>query len=128
MKRHHVSSLATVALAAAALVGWGGAASAREAEPYAAEQKNLPPLPADIKERKRLNICGEVRLAAVRLHRCAGQNAGFDVEIATWFSRFAFGKSNRVNVHVRHDTGTRAGADDGPRGHGHRDVHLHRRP
>ena len=24
------------------------------------------------------------------------QNAGFDVEIAKWFSRFAFGKSNRV--------------------------------
>jgi polar amino acid transport system substrate-binding protein len=26
-----------------------------------------------------------------------GRNAGFDVEIARWFSRFAFGKSTRVN-------------------------------
>ena len=27
-----------------------------------------------------------------------GRNAGFEVEIARWFSRFAFGKPNRVNM------------------------------
>ena len=51
-----ILALATVALAAVALVGLSGVASAREAEPFAAEQKGLPPLPAEIKERKRLNI------------------------------------------------------------------------
>ena len=55
---------------------------------------------AEVAEHRR-----QVRLAAVRLHRRArSQNAGFDVEIADWFSRFAFGKSNRVDVHLRHDT------------------------
>ena len=55
MKRVIVA-LATVALAAGALVALSGVASAREAAPFAAEQKGLPPLPAEVKERKRWNI------------------------------------------------------------------------
>lgn len=91
-----ILALATVALAAVALVGLSGVASAREAEPFAAEQKGLPPLPAEIKERKRLNIAVKCDAPPFGYIGARSQNAGFDVEIAKWFSRFAFGKSNRV--------------------------------
>ena len=96
MKRVIVA-LATVALAAGALVALsGGVASAREAEPFAAEQKGLPPLPAEIKERKRWNIAVKCDSPPFGYIGARSQQAGFDVEIARWFSRFAFGKSNRV--------------------------------
>ena len=88
--------LATVALAAGVLVALSGVASARETEPYAAEQAKLPPLPAEVKERKRWNIavkCDQPPFGYIGLQ---SKNAGFDVEIARWFARFAFGKSNRV--------------------------------
>ena len=88
--------LATVALAAGVLVALSGVASAREAEPYAADQAKLPPLPADIKERKRLNIAVKCDSPPFGYIGARSQNAGFDVEIAKWFSRFAFGKANRV--------------------------------
>ena len=88
--------LATVALAAGALVALSGVASAREAEPYATDQAKLPPLPADIKERKRWNIAVKCDSPPFGYIGARSQQAGFDVEIARWFSRFAFGKSNRV--------------------------------
>ncbi|MEP7224201.1 MAG: transporter substrate-binding domain-containing protein, partial [Actinomycetota bacterium] len=56
----------------------------------------LPPLPADIKERKRLNIGVKCDSPPFGYIGAKSQNAGFDVEIARWFSRFAFGKSNRI--------------------------------
>jgi polar amino acid transport system substrate-binding protein len=96
MKRVIVA-LATVALAAGALVALsGGVASARETEPFAAEQKGLPPLPAEIKERKRLNIAVKCDSPPFGYIGARSQAAGFDIEIAKWFSRFAFGKANRV--------------------------------
>ena len=96
MKRVIVA-LATVALAAGALVALsGGVASAREAEPFAAEQRGLPPLPAEIKERKRWNIAVKCDSPPFGYIGARSQAAGFDVEIAKWFSRFAFGKANRV--------------------------------
>jgi polar amino acid transport system substrate-binding protein len=57
---------------------------------------NLPPLPAEIKSRKRLNIAVKCDSPPFGYIGARSQNAGFDVEIAKWFSRFAFGKSNRV--------------------------------
>ena len=95
MKRVIVA-LATVALAAGALVALSGVASAREAEPFAADQAKLPPLPADIKERKRLNIAVKCDSPPFGYIGARSQQAGFDVEIAKWFSKFAFGKGNRV--------------------------------
>jgi polar amino acid transport system substrate-binding protein len=89
-----------ITVLAGALATWGGVASAREAGSkvaFAAEQAKLPPLPADIKARKRWNIavkCDQPPFGYIGLQ---SKNAGFDVEIARWFSRFAFGKSNRVN-------------------------------
>ena len=97
--RRLVIVIAITALAGAALATWGGVASAREAGPsvaFAADQAKLPPLPADIKARKRWNIavkCDQPPFGYIGLQ---SKNAGFDVEIARWFARFAFGKANRV--------------------------------
>ena len=97
--RRLVIVVAVTALAGAALATWGGVASAREAGPkvaFAAEQAKLPPLPADIKARKRWNVavkCDQPPFGYIGLQ---SKNAGFDVEIARWFARFAFGKANRV--------------------------------
>ena len=92
--------IAITALAGAALATWGGAASAREAGPSAAEQAKpkLPPLPANIKQRGRWNIAVKCDTPPFGYIGARSQNAGFDVEIARWFARFAFGKTNRVTM------------------------------
>src|SRR5581483_5049537 len=79
MKRLALAVLSAL-VAAAALAAWGNAAPERgaaAAAPAAPAAAKLPPLPDEIKQRGRWNI-------------------GFDVEIAKWFSRFAFGRDNRV--------------------------------
>lgn len=91
--------IAATALAGAVLATWGGVASAREAGPtvaFAADQAKLPPLPAEVKERKRWNIAVKCDTPPFGYIGLRSQHAGFDVEIARWFSRFAFGKANRV--------------------------------
>jgi polar amino acid transport system substrate-binding protein len=98
MKR--IAVLITIGtFAAVALATWGSVASAREADSSAsleAAQAKLPPLPADIKARKRWNIAVKCDQAPFGYIGVRSQNAGFDVEIARWFARFAFGKANRV--------------------------------
>ena len=92
MKRLAVVVLVTL-VAGVALATWGGAASAREAS----EAQRLPALPSNIKERGRFNIgikCDSPPFGYIDVR---GLNAGFDVEVARWFSRFAFGKPNRVS-------------------------------
>jgi polar amino acid transport system substrate-binding protein len=91
--------LAVVVLVTAVAVGslalWGGAASAGDTTQ--AQKPKLPALPSNIKERGRFNIgikCDSPPFGYIDVR---GRNAGFDVEIARWFSRFAFGKSTRVN-------------------------------
>ena len=90
--------LVTAAVAVAALATWGGAASAREAGAEAKKQRQqLPPLPANIRQRGRLNIgikCDSPPFGYIDVR---GRNAGFEVEMARWFSRYAFGKPTRVN-------------------------------
>ena len=120
--------LATVALAAGVLVALSGVASAREAEPYAAEQAKLPPLPAEIKERKRWNIAVKCDTPPFGYIGARSQHAGFDVEIARWFSRFAFGKSNRVTYTCVTTPAREPALSTGRDGHGHRDVHVQGRP
>jgi polar amino acid transport system substrate-binding protein len=93
------------ALVAAALAAWGGAASGKSPEaaapasPAAAEQKRkrLPPLPREVRQRKRWNIGVKCDSPPFGFINIRGENAGFDIEIAQWFARFAFGKKNRVN-------------------------------
>ena len=92
MKRLAVGVLVTV-VAGVALATWGGAASAREET----QAQRLPALPSNIKERGRFNIgikCDSPPFGYIDVR---GRNAGFEPELARWFSRFAFGKPNRVN-------------------------------
>jgi polar amino acid transport system substrate-binding protein len=92
--------LATMAAGAVAVVvaalGFaqpaGNKASARGASASA-----LPPLPAEVKDRGRWNIAVKCDSPPFGYIDVQGKHAGFDVEIAKWFSRFAFGKSNRVS-------------------------------
>ena len=92
-----ISVLAAIAvLAVAALATFGGSASAGDASTEATTQQ-LPALPANIKQRGRFNIgikCDSPPFGYIDVR---GQNAGFDVDVARWFSRFAFGKANRVS-------------------------------
>ena len=59
--------------------------------------KPLPPLPAEIKARKRWNIAVKCDSPPFGYIDVQGKHAGVDIEIAKWFSRFAFGKANRVD-------------------------------
>jgi polar amino acid transport system substrate-binding protein len=99
--RRLVVVVSAAALAGALVAAWSGVASAREAGPTgaeAAEQRTLPPLPANIRQRGRFNIAIKCDSPPFGYIDVRGRNAGFDVDIARWFSRFAFGKPNRVNL------------------------------
>ena len=61
-----------------------------------AKKPKLPPLPAAVKERGRWVIGVKCDVPPFGYINVQGQNAGFDVEIARWFARYAFGKASRV--------------------------------
>ncbi|MGH2995648.1 MAG: hypothetical protein ACRDM9_04970, partial [Gaiellaceae bacterium] len=87
-----------VAVAAAAYAAWGLAApssSARETAPAAAPK--LPPLPAAVKQRKRWLVGVKCDAPPFGFIDVRGRNAGFDIEIARWFARYAFGRETRVS-------------------------------
>ena len=94
--------LVLVALAISAVVVLTtGTATARPAEattPLEAAQAKLPALPANIRARGRFNIAIKCDSPPFGYIDVRGRHAGFDVEIARWFSRFAFGKATRVNL------------------------------
>ena len=92
--------ITAVVLTGVGLAAWGTVASAREAGPSELEraQQKLPPLPANIKSRTRFNIAVKCDTPPFGYIGARSQNAGFDVEIARYFSRFAFGKGNRVTL------------------------------
>jgi len=57
----------------------------------------LPKLPAEIASRKRFNVGVKCDAPPFGYIDVRGKNAGFDVEIAKWFARFAFGREQRVS-------------------------------
>jgi polar amino acid transport system substrate-binding protein len=84
----------------AALGAWVSAAPAREAGPVAltqAKPKKLPPLPAEVRQRKRWNIAVKCDQPPFGYIGVRSENAGFDVEVAKQFARYAFGKANRIS-------------------------------
>jgi polar amino acid transport system substrate-binding protein len=93
--RRLVALVVVAAAAAAALAAWGGATPARQAT-TAKAAATLPTLPANIKSRGRWNIGVKCDSPPFGYIDVQGNHAGFEVEIARWFSRFAWGKSNRV--------------------------------
>lgn len=97
MKRLVIVTAAFGVLAALAAT-WSLAApaeSVRQTAP-AAKKATLPALPANIKERKRWIIGVKCDAPPFGYINVQGNNAGFDVEIAKWFSRYAFGRDSRV--------------------------------
>jgi polar amino acid transport system substrate-binding protein len=65
--------------------------------PQRAAATPLPKLPANIKSRQRFIVGTKCDAPPFGYINVQGKNAGFDVEIARWFSRYAFGRSNRVS-------------------------------
>ncbi len=86
-----------VAVAAVAFAAWSFAAPTGMTRSHAAAAKKLPALPAEVKQRGRWNIGVKCDSPPFGYIDVTGKNSGFDVEIAKWFSRFAFGKTNRVS-------------------------------
>jgi polar amino acid transport system substrate-binding protein len=84
---------------AAALAGW--ALSAPAAGPTAsstpAAEQALPPLPATVRNRKRWIIGVKCDAPPFGYIDVRGNNQGFDIEVAKWFARYAFGKASRVS-------------------------------
>jgi polar amino acid transport system substrate-binding protein len=87
-----------VAFAAAALAAQVGAKSKAAAGSSAASATKLPPLPANVKERKRWIIGVKCDYSPFGYIDVQGHNAGYDVEVARAFALLAFGKPNRVNL------------------------------
>ncbi len=57
----------------------------------------LPKLPVDISSRKRFIVGVKCDAPPFGYINVQGKNAGFDVEIARWFARYAFGREQRVS-------------------------------
>ena len=121
-----IGVLVVAACAAATLTALGGAAPAVGTKACADRQGG-----DDAAEAARRHQVAESLIVGVKCDappfgyiNVQGQNAGFDVEIARWFARYAFGRAQRV-VRVRADSHTRAVADEWPRRSRHLDVHVH---
>jgi polar amino acid transport system substrate-binding protein len=85
-----------VAFAAAALSSLTLAAPAEKTN-GTVTKATLPTLPANIKNRKRFIVGVKCDAPPFGYIDVRGQNAGFDVEIARWFARYAFGRQDRVS-------------------------------
>jgi polar amino acid transport system substrate-binding protein len=96
MKRIVLAVTAAV-LVAGAMAAWSGAVPLHTGGASATKPKKLPPLPANIKQRGRWNIGVKCDVPPFGYINVKGQNAGFDVEIARYFAKYAFGKASRVN-------------------------------
>ena len=93
---------AVLAVTAAVIAALGVAATSSSTGPASAESTakkapRLPALPANIKQRKRWLIGVKCDAPPFGYIDVRGQHAGFDVEIARWFARYAFGRVNRVS-------------------------------
>jgi polar amino acid transport system substrate-binding protein len=93
-----VTLLAT--LGAAVLVAWGVAAPAGDAKAVArtAKAPAAPPLPAEVKARKRWIIGVKCDYPPFGYINYRGEKAGYDVDVARAFAELAFGKANRISM------------------------------
>jgi polar amino acid transport system substrate-binding protein len=97
-----IAVTAVLAVTAAVIAALGAAATSSSTGPASAESTakkapRLPALPANIKQRKRWLIGVKCDAPPFGYIDVRGQHAGFDVEIARWFARYAFGRVNRVS-------------------------------
>ncbi len=99
MKRLMIAAALVALAATAAAVQIGGAArtTAATASASTANVAKLPPLPADVKSRKRWVIGVKCDFSPFGYIDAQGHNSGYEVEIARQFALLAFGRANRVN-------------------------------
>ena len=110
MKRWLVAVIAA-GLTATAVAAWSAAAPSpsatgpeaseaasgpADAERRRARRARLPRLPAAVRRRGRWIIGVKCDSPPFGYINVRGENAGFDIDIARWFARFAFGRSSRV--------------------------------
>ena len=97
MKRFVLLAVGLVAMAAAfsALTLAAPASDAGRQAPTVKRPK-LPPLPANIRQRKRFIVGVKCDVPPFGYIDFRQRNVGFDVDIAKWFSRYAFGRADRV--------------------------------
>lgn len=96
--RRLIVVLAGVAVASAAVAAWGVAAPSTVSgtAEIAARVPKPPPLPAEVKARKRWIIGVKCDFPPFGYIDVRGRNAGYDVEVARELAELAFGKRNRV--------------------------------
>jgi polar amino acid transport system substrate-binding protein len=95
-----IAAIAVLAATAALTAGLGIAAPAETGPASVAtatKAKKLPPLPREVRQRKRWIIGVKCDAPPFGYINVRGEHDGFDVEIARWFARFAFGRTNRVS-------------------------------
>ena len=97
MKRFVLLAVA-LAATAAAFSALTLAAPAGDAGRQATAKKKpkLPPLPPNIRQRKRFIVGVKCDVPPFGYIDFRQRNVGFDVDIAKWFSRYAFGRADRV--------------------------------
>jgi polar amino acid transport system substrate-binding protein len=101
--RRILLATAGVAVLAVVVAAIGAAQPAKTARPAkataskAAQATPLPRLPADIRSRNRWIVGVKCDAPPFGYINVQGKNAGFDVEIARWFARYAFGREQRVS-------------------------------
>jgi len=93
--RRVIGVVLVVCCAAAVSAAWAGAAeTSRSAQE--AKAPVLPKLPAEIAARKRLIVGVKCDTPPFGYIDVRGKNAGVDVEIAKYFARYAFGRTQRL--------------------------------
>ena len=94
-----IAAVGLVGLIAAAFAAWTLAAPAGKTgtKQRAAAEAKLPPLPATVKQRGRWLIGVKCDFPPFGYVTASGKNAGYDVEVAKQFARYAFGKGSRVS-------------------------------
>jgi polar amino acid transport system substrate-binding protein len=99
--RRLLIAAALVAVVAGALAAWSAAAPSRDTSAAgpakASAAPRLPALPAAVRQRRRWIVGVKCDAPPFGYINVRGRNAGFDVEIARWFSRYAFGRADRVS-------------------------------
>jgi polar amino acid transport system substrate-binding protein len=91
--------IAVIGVAAAAFAAWGVAAPWSGASREAATMADkLPPLPSEVKSRKRWKIGVKCDFPPFGYIGANGKKGGYDVDVARRFAQIAFGKSTRVSM------------------------------
>lgn len=98
MKRIFLATAGVALIAvSAATLGFAQPSSSTGATRAEATAPKLPPLPAEVKQRQRWVVGVKCDAPPFGYIDVRGKNAGFDVEIARWFARYAFGRAQRVS-------------------------------